>query len=140
MQPRLALCPKEAAEARSAWARKRPFALDAENHVWNRAPAHAWAHSGRFWTGAAAMTKNTRPRPECYAPLALAPEKAQARLGKTADRTHREPMAASKLMCLGCVGWEYAEAKRCEINTCALWALNRRIFSKDDADSGAVGG
>ena len=34
--------------------------------------------------------------------------------------------------------WDYAEAKRCEINTCALWAMNRRIFARRE-ESGADG-
>ena len=76
------------------------------------------------------VNKPPRSRPEGYAPLALAPEKAKARYKKTADRAHREPMQAIKLHCIGCVCWEYAETKECEIRTCALWALNLRVFGR----------
>ena len=72
----------------------------------------------------------TRSKPEGYAPLALAPERAKARYEKTASRAQQQPMAAIKLKCLGCCAWEYAEAKQCQISTCALWALNRRIFAR----------
>ena len=41
-----------------------------------------------------------------------------------------EPMIAIKLGCLDCCAWDYAEAKRCEIKTCPLWAFNQRIFGR----------
>ena len=74
------------------------------------------------------MARNSRPRPEGYDPLALAPEKAKPRYAKTAERSHTQPMAAIKLTCLDCCGWEYTEAKRCEVKSCPMWAFNRRIF------------
>ena len=77
------------------------------------------------------MSRTARSRPKGYEPLAPAPKKAQARFGTTAHRAHRGPMAAIKLKCLECCAWEYSEAKRCEIRTCPLWALNRWIFARD---------
>ena len=74
------------------------------------------------------MSSSARPKPEGYEPLALAPEKAKARSSKAADLAHRQPLKAIRLKCLDCCCWDYTEAKKCEIRTCALWALNRRIF------------
>ena len=76
------------------------------------------------------MTRKLRPRPEGYDPLALAPEKAKARYAKTASRAHRQSMPAIKLKCIECCAYKHNEAKKCEIRTCALWALNRRIFAR----------
>ena len=85
------------------------------------------------------MTRNTRPRPEGYEPLALAPDEVKARFKKTADLAHQQPLKAIKLKCLDCSSWDYAEAKRCEIKTCALWASNRRVFlsGSDDGSEGS---
>ncbi len=63
-----------------------------------------------------------------FAPRATATKEVRDRYEKTAALAHQQPMKAIKLKCLDCVCWDYAEAKRCEINTCALWAMNRRIF------------
>ena len=70
-------------------------------------------------TSVEVMTTETAP---------LDPEKAQARYKKTADRAHRQSMLAIELKCIECCTYEHNEAKKCEIRTCALWALNRRIF------------
>ncbi len=82
------------------------------------------------------MIRNSRPRPEGYEPLALAPDEVKARFKKTADLAHQQPMAAIKLMCLSCVCWEYPQAKQCEIRTCALWAANCRIFVRGEGPVG----
>lgn len=79
------------------------------------------------------MSQNTRPRFEGFDPLALAPPKEKKRYAKLAGRAATQPRAAVKLGCIECCGWEYAEAKRCEIRTCAHWALNRRIFKRRPA-------
>ena len=70
------------------------------------------------------------PRPEGCEPLAMAPPKAVRRYRRLCERVHREAMAGVKAKCLDCCAWEYAEAKSCEIKTCPLWALNRRIFHR----------
>ena len=78
------------------------------------------------------MSRTTRPRPEGYVPLSLAPESARGRYARRAAGAHREPMAAIKLKCLDCSGWTYREAKECQIRSCPLWALNRWIFTRHD--------
>ena len=77
----------------------------------------------------------SRPRPVGYEPLALAPRPATARYEKSALLAHQQPRAAIKLKCLDCCGWEYREAKRCEIRSCPLWALNRRIFARGQREN-----
>ena len=74
------------------------------------------------------MSRNTDQRTDGYDPVALAPPKAQKRYAKLAVRAATQPRAATKLGCLSCCCWDYGEAKRCEIRSCAHWALNRRIF------------
>ncbi len=68
------------------------------------------------------------PCPHGFAPRATETKRDRDRYEKTAALAHQQPMKAIKLKCLDCCGWEYEEAKRCEIRTCPLWALNRRIF------------
>ena len=72
-----------------------------------------------------------------FSPLALMPaglpasqERAWRRLAKVAGRQAR---AAIKLKCLDCAAWYRLEAAQCEITTCPLWALNRRIFGRPAA-------
>ena len=71
-----------------------------------------------------------RPRPPGFDPLALAPPQAAKRYRKPAERAHRQPLSAIKLMCLECCCWDHTEAKRCEIRSCPLWAQNRRVFGR----------
>ena len=54
-----------------------------------------------------------------------------AKLGRRAATQYR---AAVKLHCLDCVCWHQSEARDCQISTCSLWALNRRIF-KGETDA-----
>lgn len=75
--------------------------------------------------------------PEGFDPLGMAPPEAKVRYAKTAEVAHCQPKAATKLKCLDCCGWDYAEAKRCEIQTCPEWAMNRRIFKKRGKPPGA---
>jgi len=69
-----------------------------------------------------------------FRPTATMPSSAPAshrrhweRLGLKAGRSY---LAAVQLHCLDCVCWYRAEARDCAISTCALWALNRRIFAR----------
>jgi hypothetical protein len=81
-------------------------------------------------------TKRRRRRtepPAGFEPLTLMPKRDlplrwKARWQQLADRAHTHPLAAVELHCIDCCGWERVEAARCEVRTCALWALNRRIF------------
>lgn len=74
--------------------------------------------------------------PDGFDPLGMAPPKAAKRYEKAAAVAHTQPMKAIKLMCLSCVCWDFGESKRCQIQTCPLWALNRQIFGKRGADDG----
>ena len=71
-----------------------------------------------------------------YDPLHDCPPKYRDRYRRAAEQAGegRYPTAV-KLKCLDCSGWEYLEAKRCEIQTCALWLLNRRVFGASKADT-----
>ena len=77
-----------------------------------------------------------RACPAGFEPLAMAPSRAAARYEKPASLAQQQPRAAIKLKCLDCCGWEYSEAKRWEIRTCPLWALNRRIFARGQGVDG----
>ena len=71
--------------------------------------------------------------PEGFEPLALMPTRdlpltQRRRWQRLADRAHTQPMAAVELHCIDCNAWERVEAARCEIQQCALWAINERIF------------
>ena len=54
-------------------------------------------------------------------------ERVCRRLGRSAAKSYK---AAVTLKCLDCAAWYRLEAARCEIGTCPLWALNRRIFGR----------
>lgn len=54
------------------------------------------------------------PRPEAYAALAL--------------RARSSASSAIKLKCIECCGWDRTEAKACEIESCALFLVSRRLF------------
>jgi hypothetical protein len=65
-----------------------------------------------------------------FTPLACCPPKLRARYRRTGEQAGRGwSLSAVKLKCLDCCGWEYTEAKRCEVTDCPLWLLNRRIFA-----------
>jgi hypothetical protein len=67
------------------------------------------------------------PPEATFDPLHDCPTKP--RYERTAQRARDgSAFQAVKLKCLDCSGWYYTEAKTCEIRTCALWLLNRRIF------------
>ena len=76
------------------------------------------------------MSENTlsSPNRDGFDPLALAPPKARKRYARLAERARTQARAATKLGCIECCCWDYAEAKRCEINTCSHWSVNRLIF------------
>ncbi len=63
-----------------------------------------------------------------FRPLALAPTDVRHRYAKRAEAAARSYRSAVALKCVECAGWSYAEAKRCQVSTCALWAKNRSIF------------
>lgn len=63
-----------------------------------------------------------------FEPLKFADDKVTKRYSKLAKRTKVSPIAAIKLKCIECCGWEFKEARACEINTCPLWQMNRRAF------------
>ena len=70
-----------------------------------------------------------------FAPLATMPARLPASKRKAyralAARADRQPLAAIKLKCLECCGWERAEAKACSIYGCALWATSRKTFARE---------
>lgn len=57
------------------------------------------------------------------------PKTKKARWVKLSRRAGKSYRAAVELKCLECVAWERAEAKRCELTGCALYAFNRKIFA-----------
>jgi len=63
-----------------------------------------------------------------FSPAGLIPEGSREHWYRLAARAHQSYRAAVELKCLDCCGWDRPEAKRCAIVTCALWAMNRRIF------------
>ncbi len=76
--------------------------------------------------------RNSEP-PAGFEPLARLPKRDLPLRWKKywqrlADRAHTHPLAAVELHCIDCCGWQRAEAARCDVRQCALWALNRRIF------------
>lgn len=73
-----------------------------------------------------------------FEPLATLPTVVPAsyrgrweRLAREAASSYR---AAVELKCLDCACWQRLEAKRCEIASCPLWALNGRIFGGERGD------
>jgi hypothetical protein len=76
-----------------------------------------------------------------FQPLALlppdVPQRWKAHYQKLAARSAGSYRAAVTLKCLECVAWYRPEAARCEIATCPLWALNRRIFAAKLRDPAA---
>ena len=80
--------------------------------------------------------QGTKSKPEHpppgFDPLAMAGDKA-ARYAKLGAEAHRSYRAAVKAKCLDCCCWDYNEAKRCEIVSCPLWAVNRRIFARSSS-------
>jgi hypothetical protein len=69
-------------------------------------------------------------------PLELAPKDAtesqKKRWKRLARRAGSSWRAAVELKCLDCCAWYRKEAKECQINTCALWQMNRKIFAADE--------
>lgn len=66
------------------------------------------------------------PNPMEFAPSDAASQKRYAKLAKSAERgLYKDSI---KLKCLDCCGWEYTEAKKCEVTGCPLFAANRKIF------------
>ena len=68
--------------------------------------------------------------PVAYMPQDVPRTKAARwkRIGRTIA-TGGHALKAVELKCIDYCGWERSEAARCEVTTCALWALNRRIFA-----------
>lgn len=59
------------------------------------------------------------------------PGSKRRRWGRLADRATTSYRDAVELKCLECCCWERAEAKRCDITGCPLWAVGGRIFGRD---------
>ena len=75
------------------------------------------------------------PAESRFDPLRFCPAKARARFERRARLSADHPLRAIELKCLDCCGWDRPEAKRCEITSCPLWAMNQRIFggSREEA-------
>src|SRR6266850_6911030 len=56
-----------------------------------------------------------------FQPLEGIGGETRKRYQKLAERAARNPLDAIKLNCIECNGWDYPEAKRCEIKRCPLW-------------------
>jgi hypothetical protein len=66
--------------------------------------------------------------PSGFDPLGTCPERMRRRYARRSTLAHRHPTKAIELSCTACCGWSRPEAARCEIRSCPLWAINRRIF------------
>ena len=73
--------------------------------------------------------------PAGFDPLRTCPSTLREKLSGRASRAHRSQRDALVLMCVSCTGWSHAEAARCEIRSCPLWAFNRRYLSRDGEGS-----
>ena len=76
-----------------------------------------------------------------FDPLATCPAELRPRFRATADRVMAggNRGSAIKLKCLDCCAWQSREVGRCEIRSCALWAV-RPYQTKVAADEvGDVG-
>jgi len=62
--------------------------------------------------------------------LGNADKRSQKRFLSIAKRSARSATAAIKLKCIDCSGWEYLEAKTCQIRDCALWEKSRPLFNR----------
>lgn len=63
-----------------------------------------------------------------YEPLALADAITQKRFKRRVAKLATSMRGQIEIKCIECCGWDRQEAKQCQINTCALWATNQRIF------------
>ena len=80
-------------------------------------------------------TGNTRIGPSSdnesgFSPLATCPKESVERFRRRAELADTSYRAAVGLKCLECCAWDLPEVKRCEIVSCPLWALSRRIFRR----------
>lgn len=51
-----------------------------------------------------------------------------------ARKAPKSRAAAIKLKCFECCAWDRAEARGCEISSCALYAWNRAAWGDEDDD------
>ena len=65
-----------------------------------------------------------------YDPLRFCPTEQRARHAARARAATTSPKNALMLRCLDCCAWDRREVKRCEIRTCALFALSVRYFGR----------
>ena len=64
-----------------------------------------------------------------FQPLAMCPAEERQRYQRRAQLAGEQSMrAAIELKCIDCCGWSRPEAASCEIRTCPLWRMNRRVF------------
>lgn len=75
-----------------------------------------------------------------FRPVGLLPARVPKRWRdywvKLGEEAHHRYRAAVELKCVECCAWDRVEAKACDIVTCPLWALNRRIFGRDGEEDG----
>jgi hypothetical protein len=67
-------------------------------------------------------------RPPEWEPLRDAPEVFRNLHAGQIARAHRSPTEAIRLMCLDCCCYVSSEPAKCPVVTCALYAINRRLF------------
>ncbi len=77
----------------------------------------------------AEMDRGSRFQPLFSLPQAV-PRRWRDHWLKVADRADTSYRAAVELKCLDCCAWQRAEAQRCEIRGCPLWAVRERIFGR----------
>jgi hypothetical protein len=63
-----------------------------------------------------------------FDPLSTCPPDLQPRFERRARLAKDQPLRAIELKCIDCSGWSRPEAARCEIASCPLYAMNRRLF------------
>ncbi len=80
-------------------------------------------------------TGNTRIGPSSdnergFSPLATCPKESVERFRRRAELTDTSYRAAVELKCFECCGWNRPEVVRCEIVSCPLWEITRKIFRR----------
>ena len=70
-----------------------------------------------------------------FDPLRFCPVDKRSRYERRIEAARTQPKVAVTLKCLDCCAWDRREVRRCEIATCALYALSARYFGRAEASA-----
>lgn len=70
-----------------------------------------------------------------FDPLRFCPADKRSRYERRIEAAKTQPKVAVTLKCLDCCAWDRREVRRCEIATCALFALSVRYFGRAEASA-----